>query len=394
MQRTFWITALISLINSLSFTILIPTIYLYAKEFQLSDVQASWLFAIYAIAQFFATSIIGKLSDRLGRKPLLILSLSGTVIANLIAGTAPTAGILFFARFLDGMTGGNASVIQAMIADVTPPAQRAKGYGVIGATFGLGFVLGPVLSLAAQRVSLGASFLVSSAIASVALVLTLIFLPESLPASARQTDFKDFNLGLGQLAQGFRLPRIGTLLLINFLIGTTFNIFTFAFQPYYTRVLHQNSQSLTLLFLCFGLLGVLAQTQGVKWLTQRWSIVKILLTGILARGVAFILMPLVPNLAYFWSISLGFALFNALVQPMVSTLISLNARPEDQGIAAGLNSSYISISNGIGPVIAGLLVNEALPMTYGLPLYLAGFLNLLVLVFALRTRHQYAIKPT
>ena len=119
MTRSFWIIALINFINSLSFTILIPTIYQYGREFNLSDIETSFLFSIFSIAQFFATPIIGKLSDRFGRKPLLIISLAGTVIGNLLAGTAPNAMVLFFARFLDGVTGGNISVAQAVIADVT-----------------------------------------------------------------------------------------------------------------------------------------------------------------------------------------------------------------------------------------------------------------------------------
>jgi MFS family permease len=107
MNRNFWIIALISLINSLSLTILIPVIYLYGRQFGLNDFQTSLLFSAYSVAQFFATPVIGKLSDRFGRKPLLVISLLGTVVANLIAGTATTAWVLFFARFLDGITGGN-----------------------------------------------------------------------------------------------------------------------------------------------------------------------------------------------------------------------------------------------------------------------------------------------
>ena len=151
MNRSFWIIALINFINSLSFTILIPTIYQYGREFNLSDIETSFLFSIFSIAQFFSTPIIGKLSDRFGRKPLLIISLAGTVIGNLLAGTAPNAIVLFCARFLDGVTGGNISVAQAVIADVTTPETRAKGFGIFGASLGLGFVVGPVLSLIAQQ---------------------------------------------------------------------------------------------------------------------------------------------------------------------------------------------------------------------------------------------------
>ena len=177
MNRNFWIIALISFTNSLSFTILIPVLYLYGRQFKLDDFQTSLLFAIYSISQFFATPIIGKLSDRFGRKPLLIISLAGTVIAN-------------------------ASVAQAVISDVTTRETRAKAFGINGAAFGLGFILGPAISLLAQKAakstplgdSFGASFLVAGVIAAIALFITIFFLPETLKEKSPQAQ-NIFDLG-------------------------------------------------------------------------------------------------------------------------------------------------------------------------------------------------------
>ncbi len=388
MNRSFWITALIAFANSLSFTILIPILYLYGRQFGLNDFQTSLLFSTYAIAQFFATPVIGKLSDRFGRKPLLIISLAGTVIANFLAGTATTVVILFLARFLDGITGGNASVAQAVISDVTTPETRAKGFGIYGATFGLGFVLGPAISLLAQQISLGAGFLVSSAIAFIALIITIFFLPETLTTKAERSH-NIFDLGLSSLITGLAIPKIGILLIINFLIGTTFTIFTFAFQPYFLKVLGQDNKGLTLMFFAFGILGVLMQLQGIKILTRRFSLVKILLFAVFVRSLSFTLMPIFPNVVYFVCVSLVFSLFNSLVQPMLTTLISLNAKPENQGTVIGLNSSYLNVSNAFGPIIAGLLMNQNNPATYSHPLYVAGGLTFAVLLFAIATRKQY-----
>jgi predicted MFS family arabinose efflux permease len=388
MNRSFWITALIAFANALSFTILIPILYLYGRQFGLTDFQTSLLFSIYAIAQFFATPVIGKLSDRFGRKPLLIISLAGTVIANFLAGTATTVAILFFARFLDGITGGNASVAQAVISDVTPVENRAKGFGIYGATFGLGFVLGPAISLLAQQISLGAGFLVSSAIAAIALFITIFFLPETLKTQPA-ADHKIFDLGLSSLITGLAIPKIGILLIINFLIGTTFAVFTFAFQPYFLKVLGQDNKALTLMFFTFGVLGVIMQLQGIKILTRKFSLVKIFLFAILIRSLSFTLMPIVPNIVYFVGVSIIFSIFNSLVQPMITTLISLNAKPEEQGTVLGLNSSYLNVSNGLGPIVAGLIVNQNNPVTYSYPLYIAGALTFLVLLFAIAQRKQY-----
>ncbi len=389
MNRIFWITALIAFINSLSFTILIPIIYLYGKQFGLNDFQTSLLFSTYSIAQFFATPVIGKLSDRLGRKPLLIISLAGTVIANTIAGTATIPSLLFFARFLDGITGGNASVAQAMISDVTNQKDRAQAFGIYGAALGLGFIVGPATSLVAQQISLGTGFLASGAVAFIAMLMTIFLLPETLQNKSTKSS-NIFDLGLENLIKGFAMPGVGILLLINFCTGTTFTMFTYAFQPYFIQVLDQNSKSLTLLFLTIGTLGVIMQTWGVSVLSRKFNVVKILFLGLFVRSLSFVLMPVWPSITYFVVITIFFALFNALVQPMISTLISLNAQPQNQGIALGLNASYLSIANAIGPVIAGMMVQQSQPITYGYPLYLAGVLTFVVLALAIATCKQYS----
>jgi multidrug resistance protein len=388
MNRSFWIIAAINFINALSFTILIPTIYEYGREFHLNDIETSLLFAIFSIAQFFATPVLGKLSDRFGRRPLLIISLAGTVIGNLLAGTAPNAMVLFFARFLDGITGGNVSVAQAVISDITTPENRAKGFGIFGASFGLGFIIGPVLSLVAQQRSLGTSFLLAAAVAAIALVITIFFLPETL-ASKGDPSKNIFDLGLRDLVKGLTFPRLGILFIINFCVGTTFTLFTFAFQPYYLEVLHQDTKSLTLLFLAIGIAGVLVQLQGVKIATKYMSLVKILFFGLFFRSLSFVLMPVIPDIHYFLIVSIIFALSNSLVQPMISTFISLNASPEEQGKMSGLNASYLSAANAFGPIIAGLMVDENHPLTYGYPLYVAGIFTFVVLFFAVRNRRKY-----
>lgn len=393
MNRSFWIIALIILINSLSLTILIPVLYLYGRQFGLNDLQTSLLYSIYSFSQFLATPVLGKLSDRFGRKPLLIICLAGTVVANLIAGLATTAWLLFFARLFDGITGGNNSIAQAVISDVTPEAQRARAFGINGAAFGLGLVLGPVVSLLGQQISLGAAFLISAAMAAIALGVTWLFLPETLEQKANpRTDL--FDLGFGNLFKGWMLPKIGILLMINFFIGTTFTIFTYAFQPYFIQVLNQDSQSLTQMFIFLGVLGVIMQTRGITLLMRRFSITGTLFLALFIRSLSFLLMPIWPNIYYFIAVSFLFSIFNSLVQPMVNTLISLNSKPSEQGIALGLNASYLSVSNAIGPVVAGMLIQQTQPETYRYPLYLAGICTFLVLMLAIALRQRYISGPS
>jgi predicted MFS family arabinose efflux permease len=257
----------------------------------------------------------------------------------------------------------------------------------------LGFILGPIASLLAQKVTLGAGFLTSSAIAFVALLVTIFFLPETLPnKAAKATNI--FDIGLGGLIQGLKIPGIGILLIINFLIGMTFTIFTFAFQPYFLKVLGQSNDGLTLMFVLFGVLSVFMQSKGISLMTRSLSLVKILFLGVLGRSITFILMPVFQNIIYFVGVSSIFSVFNALVQPMVTTLISLNAKPETQGTALGLNASYLNVSNAFGPIIAGAIVNDNYPHTYAYPLYLSGVLTLAVLLFAIANREKYTPKDT
>lgn len=399
MSKTLGITLFIAFANSLSFTILIPVLYLYGRSFGLDDFQTSLVFALYAVAQFIATPVIGKMSDRYGRKPLLIISLAGTAIANLLAfiagfGSLKIAALLFFARFLDGITGGNISVIQSVIADITSPQDRAKAFGLFAAvSFGLGFTLGPALSLLAQSNQAnpyGTGFLVSSVMATIALILTIVGLPETLDPALRKPG-KLFDLGLQNLIYGLNMPRLGILFIMNFMIGTTFSIFTFGFQPYFLKALQQSNRFLTGLFVVFGLIGVMVQAKGLSVLNKRFSLSKVLFLGLLMRGVTFMLMPAYPHVVYFVCVSIVFSVFNALVQPTITSLISLNAKPEEQGTVLGINASYLNISNGLGPLIAGLLVNQANVRTYSNPLLVAGVLTLSVAGFALWKRDRYSV---
>ena len=388
----FWLIALIALINSISFTIIIPLIYPYAKQFGLSDLQASLLTTAFALSQFFGTPILGKLSDRLGRKYILVFSLAGTVAANLLASVASAAWLLYTARVLDGLTGGNTSVASAVISDITTPQQRPRAFGIFGATFRLGFVIGPVLSYLAQQLptlpgisQLGMSFLISAAIAAFASLLTLIFLPET--ASRQQQNFKlnwdDF--AFGKIAKSATRPKLGRLFILTFLSGSTFTIFTFAFQPFFLNVLGQNSQRLAIMFAIVGMLGFISQVFFLEPLSKRFNLIDIIAVSLVLRGITFLLMPTFPTYGAFVIILIMFGIVNSFPMPLIDTVISLNSDNKEQGEILGINSSYLSMSNAIGPVISGLLVS----LNYTTPLWITGGLTILVAGFAFNLKSQF-----
>lgn len=386
----FWIIALIAFINSVSFTIIIPIIYPYAKQFGLSDFQASLLTTIYAVAQFVATPVLGRLSDFMGRKPLLVVSLIGTVVANLLASWTPVAWLLFAARGLDGLTGGNTSIARAVISDTTTPEQRPKAFGLFDAAFRLGFVMGPAISYLAQNMptlpgvsSLGMSFFAGAAIALLAVILTIFLLPETL------TNQEPFRLSWGifgfkKIFQSATRPGLGRVYLLTFFSGFTFTIFTFAFQPFFLNVLNQDAQMLAVLFALIGVIGILTQIFAVDPLTKRFNLANILFVAIVGRAIAFLLIPAVPTLSAFvlWLCLLGVA--NSFPIPLIASILSTNSDPREQGEVQGINASYLSISNAIGPATAGLLVS----FSYSTPFWVTGVLTLLVSWFALSLKHS------
>lgn len=387
----FWIAALVAFINAVGFTLIIPLIYPYAMQFGLSDFQASLLTTTYAATQFIGTPILGRLSDRMGRKPLLIVSLLGTVGANLMAGLATAAWVLFVARALDGITGGNTSIAQAIVGDIIPPEQRPQAYGIFGAIFRLGFVAGPPLSFLAQSVpplpgfsSLGMGFLSSAVIALLATLLCLFLLPETLEnvCETFQLSWQDF--GLGRMLKSATDPRFGRTFWLTFFSGFTFTIFTFAFQPFFLKVLGQNARNLAIMFAVFGVVGFVAQVFGLEPLRRRFSLVQILAGTIAARGVLFLLMPAFPNILAFGLIAVVFSAVNAFPMPMIDALLSLKSGPREQGEVMGTNASYLSLSNAIGPATAGLMVS----VSYSFPFWVTGVLTLLTAWFALTLENK------
>lgn len=393
LPKQFWIIATIAFINSISFTIIIPLLYPYAKQFALSDLQASLLTTVYAVAQFLGTPVLGRLSDRIGRKPILIVSLMGTVLANILASVSNTAWLLYLARIFDGLTGANNSVASAVISDITTPEQRPQAFGIFAAIFRLGFVVGPALSYVAQQLptlpgisSLGMSFFVSAVMAFFAVLLTLFFLPETAPnltSKKFKLSWQDFEFS--KIAKSATKPKLGKLFILTFLSGATFTIFTFAFQPFFLNVLNRNAKELAIAFSMVGMLGFISQIFALEPLRARFNLINILTMTLFIRGITFLLMPTFPTITAFAIILTIFSLVNAFPMPLIDSILSLNTKQQEQGEVLGINASYLSIANAFGPFISGLLVS----LDYKIPLWLTGILTIATAWFALGLKSEF-----
>ncbi|MCS7072662.1 MAG: MFS transporter, partial [Anaerolinea sp.] len=210
---------LIVLIDLLGLTIIIPLLPLYATSFQADAATIGLLGATYPIMQFIGAPLLGRLSDRYGRKPILIISQIGTLIGFLILGFANTLALLFFSRALDGLSGANISTAQAIISDSTTEKTRTQGLGLLGAAFGLGFIIGPVIAFVALGIS-GNDYRVPAFVAALfsllSIILSLRLLPETHPPEKRATASRRTPLSLGALIQALRTPLVGILLLLMF----------------------------------------------------------------------------------------------------------------------------------------------------------------------------------
>ena len=362
-NRNLFIIVLIALVNMIGYGIIIPILYAYSKKFGLSDFDNGLLFALFSICQFISTPIIGRLSDRYGRRPMLLVSIAGTAVSFFMTAFAPNAIILFISRALDGLTAGNIPVAFAVISDSTKPEDRAKAFGMIGSALSFGFVLGP--ALAAFTVGFGAAvpFIVAGIITTVAVILTALYLPET-------------NKHIGEVAHGklFDFPKMWkTLFDPN--VGATFLISLFffmafacaiiyGFQPFTLNVLKVTQTQNALLFTMFGAVGLISQNFIVARVSKMLGMKKAFTYSIMSVALSFVLMFFSQALPFFVFASIILAISNSIVQTLIPTILSQETDPKSQGTIMGLNASYQSIGMIIGPLLGGFVATIAIPWTF------------------------------
>lgn len=372
---------LIPVLPQLIFRIFIPAGFSRNE----SLILLGWLTAIYPLMQFFATPILGQLSDRYGRKKVLGFSLAGTSIGYALFAIAiitKNIPLLFFARAMDGVTGGNLSVARAVVADVSTPEHRTRNFGFIGACFGFGFVFGPYIGarLASPNTSFfglfntphwfgpAVPFWFTAILSALNVVLLLSFLPETHRHINNRLKLA-WNQSLSNIKKAALSPGLRVVFSANFLFWGGFTFFTTFFQILLIEKLHFKQSNVGDFFAYIGIWIAVTQATLTPWLAKRFKNSQILRVSIIGTGVALFLQLLPNNAAQLLLVAPFIAIFNGLTLANATSLVSSSVGPEIQGEVLGIDSSVQALAQSIPAIISGYVATLGVSM----PIIVGGF---------------------
>ncbi|MEQ1885147.1 MAG: MFS transporter [Bryobacteraceae bacterium] len=365
---------LIVAVDVLGLTLMIPLLPFYAERLGATATQAGWLIGVYAACQLISGPLLGRLSDHMGRKPLLIVSQIGTFIGFLITANANYLWLVFVGRIIDGCTAGNLSLAQAYISDVTKPEDRAKSFGIIGIAFGLGFLVGPAISGFLAKYDYRYPIYAAAAMSLTSILATTFLLPAvaskkpsgPVGPGGRRVSIVQW----GEYAKYFRKPALASLLYQFFLFGFSFSFFIAGLPLFVERRLTWNGmpfgpEQTGYAWAWAGFLGIFLQGPGLGRMVKRFGEQALNRVGFAAYVVGYALMAVchsVPVLAAAVTVlALG-----GLVRPTLTSLITHSSPREEQGAVLGLNQSIMSICQIAAPPFGGFLIQHGLLAIWGI----------------------------
>lgn len=359
MNKKLFSIILVVFIDLLGFSLILPLLPYYAKSFHANATVTGLLVASYAAAQLIGAPVLGRLSDRYGRRPILLASVLGTFVGFLLLGIANALWMLFASRIIDGITGGNLSIAQAYITDVTSPKERAKGLGMIGAAFGLGFIIGPATGGLLSQWGYAVPALAAAGLSFVNLVLIYAWLTESLPPERRNAALEQRPaVNLSALLVALKRPFTGSLLMTRFFFGVAFATFQTVFSLYTLTKFGLSGAQTGYILAYVGVLSVITQGFLVGWISKRVRedilivacvalMAASLLGWALASSVVALLIILVPT-----------AFSGGLLNTLLSSTLTKAIDAKETGGILGLSASIESATRIIAPVAGGVLLQQ------------------------------------
>ena len=374
-KRNLYILTFVLFVVMLGYGIIIPILPFYIESMGAGGTELGFLVASYAVMRLIFGPIWGGLSDRVGRKPILLIGILGYAVTMVWFGLANTLWMLFAARILSGvLSSATAPTTMAFIGDSTPKDERGGGMGLLGAAGGVGTIIGPALGGFLAGESLSTPFFIAAGLSFVSLILAIIFLPESLPLEERQSNKANEKLiDLKSWGQAIMSP-IGNLLALTFISTCGLMIFANVFGLYTLERFDFGPDDVGVMMMVLGLVSALTQGLLAGPLTKKLGDGIVIKGGLLATALGFGLMVLANSYITILLATAFFALTVALQVPALSSLTSQRATVP-QGIAMGLSNSFVSLGRIVGPILGGLVfdINLNLPYLSGAGFMLLGF---------------------
>jgi len=383
-RRALGILFLAVLTNLIGFGIIIPLLPFYGQAMGASELQIGLLFASFSVAQLLSSPVWGTLSDRYGRKPFLLLGLLGAAAGFVIMALAPSLEWLFIARLVDGACGGMIATVRAYLSDVLEERERARGFGFIGAAFGIGFIAGPALGSLLVQWNLKAPAWAAAALSLLAATVVLLWLPE--PSQHRPLQR---GILVRRFAELWGLPALRPLLLFDLLYWSCQAVYQTGFALFLHRRFGASEAQVGALLAVAGGIGVLTQLVLVGRVTRRWGETRTLAVGTLLAALGLGAAALVPTIPLFVLCLVPAAVGAGLASPALLSLLSRTTPQPLQGSLQGVTTSLESFARIVGPIWG----NGLLQFGLALPFLSAAAVLLGVSVAAGQYHERYALAP-
>jgi len=368
------------LIDFIGFSVLIPVLPLFAERLGASPFQVALILTVYALAQLLFLPAWGWVSDRVGRRPVILISLFGTVCSFVLLAFADSIGMIYAARVLAGFFAASIGTAQAVVTDVTSPSERARGMGIIGAAFGAGMIVGPMLGGLSAELHEKAPFYAVALLATLNFVVAWFRLPESRPPQRRSPDWSELRHSFVptpvRLVMAVHDRRIGLFLYLFFQVFTAFAVLEALITLYMGDEYGATPLDVGLLFAWIGVVLVLTQGVLLRRLVNYAGETRLVVVGLTAMGVGLAAMAFVPSYGWFYAVGTVIAFGNGITFPSFTSLYSKACEAENAGELLGQGQAMATTGRIIGPTIGGLLMQHWFPSA---PFLLAGAMMLLSL---------------
>jgi DHA1 family tetracycline resistance protein-like MFS transporter len=369
----------ITLVDVLGFTMLIPILPYYAEHYGASPVAVGGIYSTVALCALVSSPLWGRLSDRIGRKGVLLAAQVASAIGFLLLGIGGALWVIYLARAIEGLGGGGLGVTQAYVSDVTKPEERARAFGLVGATFGIGFLIGPAISGILVRYGYNVPLFAGAGLAIATVFLTIFLLPESHKPVASVVSLK-------LLFEALRAPKLGTLLLAQAAFSFGFYAWISIFALFLEKTLGFGPSSASFMFVVSAVVSIVVQTVLIGRLVDRFGEGRVAIVGLVCAIGAYACVPYVGSIASLLTMVVFWSLSGALLRPAMTALISHAAPAGMRGALFGVNDSLSNLAFVIAPIAATLV--------FARNVHAVGLLPMAAAITALAIGYRMFSSPT